>query len=82
MGWVIMGVILYILLNKPGRCQTPRRRNCGRQKQIERASRRDASASEMYRMQAEAEDMKRRMRVMERMLDPRDDRLRRDIQNL
>jgi len=80
MGWVIMGIILFVLLNKSKGCAPRGRHTCVPRAPLPRQSRR--TASEMYRMQAEAEDMNRRMRVMERMLDPRDDRLRRDIQNL
>ena len=81
MGWVIMGIVLFVLLNKQGRCAGHRRRHRSSTKRRRHQETRQ-SASEIYRMQAEAEDMNRRMRVMERMLDPRDDRLRRDIQNL
>ena len=80
MGWVIMGVILFVLLNKSKGCGSYSRRRCSPRKARVRDSR--PSASETYRRQAEAEDMNRRMRVFERALDPRDDRLRQDIQNL
>lgn len=80
MGWVIMGIILFVLLNKSKGCRSYSHRKCLPRRARARHSR--PSVSETYRRQAEAEDMKRRMRVFERALDPRDDRLRRDIQNL
>lgn len=79
MGWVIMGVILFVLLNKKGGCRSHRRRS---RRETTRRLEPRRSASESYRREAEAEDMNRRLRVMERILDPREDILRRDIQGL
>jgi len=77
MGWVVFGLLIFFV------CRKRSTYGCrGRPNRSGRLPRSNQSASEIYRMQAEAEDMNRRMRVMERMLDPRDDRLRRDIQNL
>ena len=79
MGWVILGMVFWFVFfkNSARRCGHEDRRSSARQK-----LKRKQSASETYRRQAEAEDMNRRMRVMERILDPREDRLRRKIQDL
>ena len=78
MGWVIMGMVIwFVFFRRPAYNCRNRRRSCA-----PRRRRNQQSVSETYRRQAEAEDMTRRILAMERALDPRDERLRRDIQNL
>ena len=78
MGWVIMGMVIwFVFFRHPAYSCRNRRRSCAA-----RRRRNQQSVSETYRRQAEAEDMTRRILAMERALDPRDERLRRDIQNL
>jgi len=77
MGWVVLGLFVFFICRKRSKY-----RSCRKHTSSGNHSRSRKSVSEIYRMQAETEDMNRRIRVMERALDPRDDRLRRDIQNL
>lgn len=82
MGWVVFWLVIYFVFFRKTSFGCKRRHEHAHGAVRSRRKRSNRSASETYRMQAEAEDMNRRMRVMERMLDPRDARLRRDIQNL
>jgi len=83
MGWVVFWLVIYLVFFRKGsygckKRHAHTRRRAPRSRRIEPRY----SASETYRREAEAEDMNRRMRVMERMLDPREDTLRRNIQEL
>lgn len=79
MGWVIMGVVLFVLLNKQSHCRSRRRPGC---RQRRRRSVPQQSVSDWYRQRAEAEDLSRRMYIAEQALSRDDERLRRDILNL
>ena len=83
MGWVILGVAIWFVCRKHSTygCHKHRSR---RRPQTRSGSyqRRSESASEVYRMETELEDMNRRMRVMERALHDNDESLRRQFQNL
>ena len=78
MGWAIMGMIMWFVFfrRKSYHCRNRQKTQASRCRQSSK------SASESYRLQAEAEDMSRRILAMERALDPRDDRLHREFQNL
>lgn len=79
MGWVIFGVVIWIIASKRSTrgCVSRRRRRAPRQ--IESRQR---TASEAYRMRTELEDMDRRMQIAERSIQDQDDYLRRQFQNL
>ena len=83
MGWVILCVAIWFVCRKRSTYSCHKRRS--RRRAHNRSGseqRRRESASEIYRMETELEDMTRRMRAMERALYENDDKLRRKFQNL
>ena len=82
MGWVIFGVIIWIIAsNHSARgCMSRRKhRKHSKPRKIENRSR---SASEAYRQRTEREDMDRRLQIAERQIADHDEYLRRQFRNL
>ena len=77
MGWAILGIFAFLVLNKHSTygCSRSRRR-CGQR------SRRGMSASEAYKLQSEREDQRRRMRISQPGYGFEEDYLRQEIRNL
>lgn len=82
MGWVILGVALWIV------CRSKSKHGCGYRKRDRhehhprRIKAREPSASEAYRVRTEREDMKRKVQMAERQIADHDEYLRRQFQNL
>ncbi len=79
MGWVIFGVVIWIIASNHSTRGCKSRRQHRRPQQIENRRR---SASEVYRMQTEREDMDRRLQIAERKIADHDEYLRRQFRNL
>lgn len=81
MGWVIFGVVIWIIASNRStrRYGCKSRRKHREPRQVENRSR---SASETYRMRTEREDIARRMQIAERQIADHDEYLRRQFRNL
>ena len=79
MGWVIFGVVIWIIASNHSARGCKSRRKHRKPRKIENRSR---SASEAYRRRTEREDMDRRMQIAERQIADHDEYLRRQFRNL
>ena len=79
MGWVIFGVVIWIIASNRSSHGCKSRPTRRKPQQIETRRR---SVSEAYRMETEREDLDRRMQIAERQIAEHDEYLRRQFRNL
>ena len=80
MGWVILGVVIWIVAsNHSTRGCGQRRKSCRPRRRRDQSGR---SASESYRRQAEREDLDRRIYMTARSITDQDEYLRHEFRNL